>query len=162
MLSILPIGWSGNQRFCILQQDACYENGVNAQGQTFQMHFNYFQCTVRTLIHTRGIMQIPLSRIYVLYPKALSGLKYTLVKLGVIIQWGNKSMPPYYAIRNLLLNLLVSMAMFHVYEGENVLIFCKQCYLQDNEKYDVIRIDKTNSFSFKFSYWPREHFHSVS
>ena len=32
-------------------------------------------------------------------------------------------MPPYYTIRNLFLNLLVSMAMFHVYEGENVPIF---------------------------------------
>jgi len=50
------------------------------------MHFNYFQCTVRTLIHAHGIMQIPLCRIYALYPKALRGLKYTLVKLGVIIQ----------------------------------------------------------------------------
>lgn len=89
------------------------------------MHFNYFQCTVRTLIHACGIMQIPLYRIYVIYPKALRGLKYTLVKLGVIIKWGNKSKPPYYTIRNLLLNLLVSMAMFYIYEGENVLIFHK-------------------------------------
>lgn len=33
-------------------------------------------------------------------------------------------MSPYYTIRNLL-NLLVSMAMFYIYEGENVLIFHK-------------------------------------
>lgn len=46
-------------------------------------------------------------------------------------------MPPYYTIRNLLLNLLVSMAMFYIYEGENVLIFHKQYCLQDSEKYDA-------------------------
>lgn len=46
-------------------------------------------------------------------------------------------MPPYYTIRNLLLNVLVNMAIFYIYEGENVLIFHKQCYLQDNEKYDA-------------------------
>lgn len=42
-------------------------------------------------------------------------------------------MPPYYTIRN----LLVSMAMYYIYEGENVLIFSKQCYLQNNEKHDA-------------------------
>lgn len=29
------------------------------------------------------------------------------------------------------------MSMFYIYEGENVLIFHKQYYLQDSEKYDV-------------------------
>jgi len=44
-------------------------------------------------------------------------------------------MPPYYTIRNLLLNLQVSM--LYIYEGENVLIFHQHCYLQDIEKYDA-------------------------
>lgn len=82
---MLPVGWSGKPEVLHFAAGSCYKKGANAQGQTFQMHFNYFQCSVRTLIHARGIMQIPLCRIDVLYPKAVRGLKYTLVKLGVII-----------------------------------------------------------------------------
>lgn len=119
-------GGLGKKKFCILQQDACYRIGANAQGQISQMHFNYFQYTVRTLIHTYGIMQIPLCKIYVLFPRALSRLKYTLAKLGVT--YSNKNISPYCTIRNLRVNLLVSMDLFCIYERENVLFVFFCCF----------------------------------